>query len=55
MLVFIYWEKPFDVAGLILCLRSVDFGFNLLRFALRQEIVKDFVGHLGKTDNLLRH
>ncbi len=25
-----YLEKPFDVAGLILCLRSKAFGFNVL-------------------------
>ena len=49
MLVSIYLEKPSDVAGLILCLRSVDFGFNVLGVALRQEIVIDFVGHLGAT------
>ena len=55
MLVSIYLEKPFDVADLILWLGPVDFGFNVLQLALRLEIDVDFVGHLGKTDNLLRH
>jgi len=55
ILVSIYLEKPFDVADLILWLGPVDFGFNVLQLALRLEIDVDFVGHLGTTDNLLRH
>ncbi len=54
MLVSIYLEKPFDVAGLIVWLGPVDFGFNVLQLALRLEIDVDFVGHLGTTTNLLR-
>ena len=49
MLVSIYLEKPFDVAGLIVWLGPVDFGFNVLQLALRLEIDVDFVGHLGTT------
>ena len=55
MLVSIYLEKPFYVAGLIVWLGPVDFGFNVLQLALRLEIDANFVGHLGTTTNLLRH